>query len=289
MAAFGHICGRGYTQPPTNRRGVRATLRARMPAAGAAGGLSEISACLGPRPSRICVTRYALKPNLHCLAGPTRALSSTAMAQPHKVAAMISEGLTPAQVAGQLQVSHATVLGYLDRAVGEGLLKRSDIYFTLSPESRESSSTREDREVVNRFGGAVLGDMYEHLREIETTLHKRIRLALERQYGSEENEWWAQGVPQNVRTDCQTLRERDPDRLHPYCYTNLIHLLEILEQNWNVLQTEVGQLASNRKEMRQQFLKLNRIRNIVMHPTRGQLSVEGDFLFIRNLRKDLQL
>ena len=107
---------------------------------------------------------------------------------------MVSEGLTPAQIARQLRVTHASVLGYLDRAVGEGLVKRSDIYFTLSPESRESTATREDKEVVSRFGGAVLGDMYEHLREIETTLHKRIRLALERQYGSEEKEWWAQGV-----------------------------------------------------------------------------------------------
>lgn len=152
---------------------------------------------------------------------PVRPLSSTAMAQPHKVAAMVSEGLTPAQIARQLQISHATVLGYLDRAVGEGLLKRSDIYFTLSPESRKSTSIREDKEVVSRFGGAVLGDMYEHLREIETALHERIRLALERQYGSEEKEWWAKGVPQNVRMDCQTLRERDTDRppipLHKPC------------------------------------------------------------------------
>lgn len=211
------------------------------------------------------------------------------MGRPEQVAARTLEGLTPQEIAADLGLSFNSVLAYLARAVGERSLRRSDVLFTLSPKSRQSPTTYEDREVVRRFGDAPLGDLYEDLRVLETTLHERIRSALEHHHGSGEMNWWTQGVPQRIREECSQRRERDPKRLDSYCYTDLLHLREILEANWSVLQAEVGRLGSDRKELHEMLGRVNEIRNMVMHPARGIDPNEEDFAFIRSVNRDLRV
>lgn len=54
------------------------------------------------------------------------------MGRPRDVAERVRKGLTPTEIASQLGVTIETVVGYLHRAIGEGLLRRSDIYFSAS-------------------------------------------------------------------------------------------------------------------------------------------------------------
>ncbi len=133
-----------------------------------------------------------------------------------------------------------------------------------------------------------MGDMYEDLRDIETTLHSRIRSALENIYGPEKKDWWLK-LPLEIRNKCNERCEEDDLSLDPYCYTDLLDLRKILEKNWNVLQTEMGQFSSDKPRLMSDLVKLNRIRKMVMHPTRGTRPKEADFLFVKDLRKDLQL
>lgn len=133
-----------------------------------------------------------------------------------------------------------------------------------------------------------MGDMYEDLRDIEATLHSRIRSALESAYGTEKKDWWLK-LPLEVRNKCNERCEEDNLSLDPYCYTDLLDLRKILDKNWNALRTEAGRLSSDKPRMMSDLVKLNKIRNMVMHPARGTRPSEADFLFLKDLRRDLQL
>jgi hypothetical protein len=130
-----------------------------------------------------------------------------------------------------------------------------------------------------------MGDMYEDVRDIETTLHSRIRSALENIHGPEKTGWWLK-LPLEIRNKCNERCEEDELSLDPYCYTDL---RKILEKNWNVLRTEMAQYSSDKPKLMSDLVKLNRIRKMVMHPTRGTRPNEADFLFVKCLRRDLQL
>lgn len=222
---------------------------------------------------------------------PQRAIVLPGVGKSEEVAAKALEGRTPTQIASDLHIAFSSTLDYLERAVAKGILRRSDVYFTLSPDARTSPATPEDAEVIRRFGRAshALGDLYEDLRKLETTLHARIRFALENAYGSDETGWWLRGIPEDVRTKCQVRREQDPSRLDPYCYTDLIDLHDVFKSQWRVLQDQAERLASDRPALLSRLKELNRIRNMVMHPARGMTPTEEDFGFIKELRRSLNL
>jgi len=204
------------------------------------------------------------------------------MGRPRDVAELVRTGLTPTEISGQLGVTVESVAGYLHRAVGEGLLRRSDIYFSVPRERRGT-----DRTLQLWYSDPVhaLGDMYEDLRRIETTLHEKIREALIGRHGDGEAGWWRQGVPEGVRVTCQERRERDPDDpCQPFCYSDLLDLDAILENQWALLKDLFPDYAANRKQLSRDLRQLSRIRNKVMHPVRGLVPGEDDFDFVRKLQ-----
>jgi hypothetical protein len=220
-----------------------------------------------------------------------RAIVLPGVGRPEEAAAKALEGRTPLQIASDLQIAYSSTLDYLERAVAKGIIRRSDVILTLPPEARTSPATREDADVVERFGSIshAMGDLYEDLRDLETTLHTRIRVALENEFGSEETGWWLRGIPEDVRKKCQVRREEDPSRLDPYCYTDLIDLHDVFKSQWRLLQEQAGRLASDRPALLRNLKQLSRIRNMVMHPARGMTPTEGDFQFIKELRRSLSL
>lgn len=154
------------------------------------------------------------------------------MGRVEEVASLSLRGNTPGQIASSLDIQLSTTLDYLERAVGKGLLRRADLYFSLPPGARVSPATREDHEVIRRFGGGahMMGELYEDLRSIEIQLHDRICVALQEEYGVDERGWWVRGIPEAVRDKCARRRERDPDRLDLFAYTDLIDLKDIFER-----------------------------------------------------------
>lgn len=185
-----------------------------------------------------------------------------------------------------LGVTTGTVDGYLHRAVGEGLLRRSDIYFSVPRERRFV-----DRTIRKWYADPThaLGDMYEDLRQIEIALHDKIREALVQRYGDGESGWWRQGIPENVRVKCQERRERDlDDPCESFCYSDLLDLDAILDAQWAVLKDLFADYTVNRKQLSRDLRQLNRIRNKVMHPVRGFVPNEGDFDFVRGLQRSFQ-
>ena len=236
------------------------------------------------------------------------------MASPrYRVAELLRQGMSPSQIAREMNVSLGGVMNYLYRLVGEGGLRRSDILFTLDRTARqEIEKIIQERGTVQpgkirRYLAAAginvnsddlriylklrdarvdLGDTYELIRDLELSLHRFIREALIRQYGDEQ--WWREGVPLNVREDCAVINERDPEPAQDlFCYTTIMHLFVVFDKQWTTLsQFLAAKLKANKQEFLANLKRLNSIRNKVMHPVKGYVITEEDFDFIRELHTD---
>jgi hypothetical protein len=209
------------------------------------------------------------------------------MGRPNDVAKLVLTGRTPTDIAAELGIGISSVEGYLHRAVGEGLLRRSDIFFSVPPERRKSDPT-----ITHWYSDPqhALGDMYEDIRRLEIGLHERIAAALVRRYGDGDGGWWRQGVPESVRVKCQGRRETDPDDpCEPFCYSDLLDLDAILKEQWSLLKDLFApKYAANRKQLSEDIRRLNRIRNKVMHPVRGMVPDEQDFDFVHELHRSFK-
>ena len=228
---------------------------------------------------------------------------------------LLRSGLSPKEIAVKQGVSLKTILGYLDELVGRGILRRSDILFSVPKNIREAvieeseedliwivdvklkekgiSIDREDIEVVLKYGNArhALGDMYDDLRSIEVFLHDTIRKGLEEEYGKGELNWWKKGVGETTRINCHAKHEKDINPvLDPYCYTDMLDLWKILDNQWKVLYRLLpAKLTKDKKSLGRKLTKINEIRNNVMHPVRGIIPSEEDFEFIRDFKRELEI
>jgi hypothetical protein len=218
--------------------------------------------------------------------------------------------------AGEISVVRGTsmhiTISNLLRLIGQGKLRRSDVFYSIPREWREpiitiidvGATTDPERvkkeldlnghpvplgdvQVVCAFydRDSPFGDMYEDLRSIECELHWLVRHILVERYGDGESGWWRQGVPRPIRTQLVTRREEDPEpRTEAYFYTDLIHLWEIIDKNWPVMVDRLPKLARDKRRLKADVVQLNRIRNQVMHPVRGEELGEEHFEFVRDLR-----
>ncbi len=227
---------------------------------------------------------------------------------------LLRQGLPPSEIAHRMSTSTAAVMHYLCLKIGEGDLRRSDLAFAIPHDVRVAienaiqntgslNSTVIARElnrqgvVANRVdvgvyinfrrARVVLGDMYELVRAVEVRLHAFVKQAFIAEYGEEQ--WWRSGVPDNIRAECAALLEKDPEPAEePYSYTHLINLREILDKRWPVLSKYMpSHLLNRKKDLLERLLRLNRIRNAVMHPVRNTVLSEDEFEFVRDLEHDL--
>lgn len=134
-----------------------------------------------------------------------------------------------------------------------------------------------------------MGDLYEDIRDIELYLNKLIKETLKDIYKDDEDAWWVEGVPKDIRKECASRREDDTfKRLDSWGYLDFIHLKAILEKKWEILRVKFKKEIKNNKPIFiSDLVKLNAIRNSVMHPSRNERITEGDFEFVRSFRKNL--
>jgi len=238
------------------------------------------------------------------------------MGRPMECAILIRDGLTPSQIANQFGISRASVNQYIHIAVGQGLIRRSDILFNLRNELetalqyiRENTETQTSQELTSnlieqglnidnddlieyinlRESRVYLGDLYEFLSELECSLHEQIRNVLQGELGQDDDIWWRNGVPKQIRVQCVTSREEDEEPTqHPYFYTTITHLKDILSSRWSLFQRRLPpDIASDKTSLMSALDRLRTIRNRVMHPVRSVPPSEDDFDFIREWRDKL--
>lgn len=232
-----------------------------------------------------------------------------------QAATLLLRGMAPSKIAEEMKLPLGVVMNFLYNQVGQGWIRRSDILFSIDAETRraiEDAIQRTGKDSLTAVAGALkqsgvnvprgdlriylkirdaradLGDMYEFIRDIELRLHQYVRASLVAAYGPEN--WWRQGVPLPVREDCAVTSERDPEPANElYCYTTLMNLRFIFDREWPVLSANLpGRLRGDKPEFLDSLRRLNRIRNVVMHPVKGIRIGDEDFEFVRRLHSQLE-
>ena len=238
------------------------------------------------------------------------------MSRPYDVANLLKEGLGPAQMARRLGITVGSIRQYLWVAVGEGLIRPSDVLFSLPKTLRQEAgaiirenkpttvsdlqhllykkSIAYDREELqmlwNLMGaGTIHHHLYEFIINTERVLHDKIREVLQTNFGDKESGWWRQGVPEPIRLDCVKAREQGEDDAEPYEFTTFIHLSDIINKHWALFTPRLPEeVISDKKEFLRELKTLNGIRNRVMHPTRLHKISDDDFVFAREVHRKLR-
>lgn len=211
------------------------------------------------------------------------------MARKEDAERLLKEGHCPAEIAGKMGISVSSVIQYLCTRVGEGSLRLSDIYFSWPPEKRVDGEglTIEENKLFKalRRRGVFSGDMYDFVTEAEIAIHTIVRTILEREFGTEESGWWRKGIPSSIREKCASRREQDDEPCDsPFAYTTLIDLSTIITKSWPQFQKIIPtEYAANRKQLENDLIRLNGIRNAVMHPVKERKWTEDDFEFVRSV------
>jgi len=227
---------------------------------------------------------------------------------------LLLSGLRPSELADKMRKDIIEIKRYLLTQVGEGQLRLSDILFSIPLPDRVRFET-----VIRQYPGkshselrsvrlrpfkansleegefriyqvcrdSERGDMYVFLSDIEITLHNLVKRALAFQFGDGEDGWWRQGVPSQIRKACVSVREEDPAPCQDaFAYTTFINLREIVDKNWglfvHILPKEFQQ---NKKSFLEDLVKLNHLRNGVMHPIKRIEISKDDFSFVKSFRK----
>lgn len=240
------------------------------------------------------------------------------MGRPQEVAELLGAGYSPNEIAQELDISPSSAKMYLYQAVGHGYIRRSDILFSIDQKTRDITEEYMERfhikfwfDICNtaeqngitlnpievriymelRDERVALGDMYEDIRQIETGLHKSLKKYLIKKFGESKKDWWRKGIPEPVRIELAKSYEDDEDPAgEAYCYTTLLDLDRILSYNWKDLLNELPKkVRADKKAISNKLVKLNRIRNYVMHPVKGIDPAEKDFLFVREFKNFLKL
>jgi len=239
------------------------------------------------------------------------------------VANRIDEQLSPAVIAAELNITTREAIQHVFVAIGEGLIKQSDLFFILankyadgaylldkltlnSPEGLRmmfkqciqagtyDKSWDADEIVLYilyRSRRVYIGDLYVFLAELERTLHQKIKSILIQHYGAAETEWWTR-FREEDRQQCASARQNDAQfSAHEYSYTTLIHLKKILDKEKLVFCRHLPQAVVMNKNDIKVFLgdlnRLNRIRNQVMHPVREEPPTEAEFVFVKEMHSKL--
>ena len=112
---------------------------------------------------------------------------------------------------------------------------------------------------------------------------------LKLEYGEDVQEWWTNGVPRKIRSKCAQRAEEDDNRCNRWEYLDLIDLKDIIESKWTLLSpyAEAIPRFPGKKQFLQLFVRVNSLRNIVMHPLKGKPLEPEDFELLRGFSESI--
>ena len=118
--------------------------------------------------------------------------------------------------------------------------------------------------ILDETAEADIGDLIE---QIEMRVFHWLLGELKREHG---DRWWSEGIPVNVRIECQSRREKEAasETLPTEAYLTLIDLRPIAQKNWQICRLPFERIAEAQgKERGTKWIKeLNELRKLWAHP-----------------------
>ena len=120
--------------------------------------------------------------------------------------------------------------------------------------------------------------------DLQLLISNYILDTLRTNFNETEDSWWFEGVPGGVREEIVARREKDPEHLPKERYFDLIHYEAIANKHFQSLFKDIfgfKELGASKEKQLSWFNRLNRIRNTISHPERGNITKE-DYDFLKN-------
>ena len=133
------------------------------------------------------------------------------------------------------------------------------------------------REYIQSKNTSGVAEARQLVPDIQLMIHQIVIEVLKQEY---DDQWWREGVPQNIRPEVAARREESNDDGEVESFFELINYKSIAEKNWELLGPflAIGD-AKSKKFQLGWFSKLHGIRLRVAHPERGPVSpAEVEFL-----------
>lgn len=110
-------------------------------------------------------------------------------------------------------------------------------------------------------------DAGELLNKIEVILYDKVVRALRTAHGSD---WWRAAVPESIRVDCVTKKEREPSGadIPVHAYLTFIDLRAIIDRNWSIFAPLMETISGHqgKRPGTRWLVELNTLRNTWAHP-----------------------
>ncbi|MFW9948475.1 MAG: hypothetical protein ACFFDX_16740 [Candidatus Odinarchaeota archaeon] len=121
---------------------------------------------------------------------------------------------------------------------------------------------------------------------IEKLIHDKIQQNLKNKFG---DGWWVEGVKKDIRKKISAMFEENDCCGDKFDYTSILDLKHIWVKNlsWISKYSPFKEWQTNENIIKRDFIKLNRIRNFLMHSTRDYDPSDEDKKFLEGFAKKI--
>lgn len=130
---------------------------------------------------------------------------------------------------------------------------------------------------------------YSIICDIEKGIMGHITAKLKEEFGEDISQWWHNGVPENIRVPTTKRANEDGDYRYPEKYVELIDWKDIISHNFNLFGdtfTIDAKPTESKKKRLSWLVKVNEIRRIVAHASRGGVS-DSDLEYLSSINDKL--
>lgn len=137
---------------------------------------------------------------------------------------------------------------------------------------------------------SLRADLYADIAELELIFNRFIREVLTRKFGAGESGWWRKGIKDVLRAELVKAREMDEEPADdPLCYLSFIHIRDILKSNWETFTPYFSKnIHRDPKKLQNLLVRVNRIRNQVMHPIKNARHTYADLELVHACLKEVE-
>jgi DNA sulfur modification protein DndB len=148
------------------------------------------------------------------------------------------------------------------------------------------------KEYLEREKAQTTTRAFEEIQAIEQILQTTILTELRNEFGSEEKDWWFNGIPKSVRKKVDDrINEEGGKKGGREQNFDLIDYRDIIQTNWLLFEATLGRGKGSKENRTKWVFEVNELRKPVVHASRGvSLPItEGQLALLQEIRSWLEV